>query len=94
MHDAFKTEPMKNAEEARKVASQKQREMLGAFTEVQFAMYAAHQNDFNPYHMRKLERVAETFSEALAELRDAEDHVAVAISASENVRSSSRTSVW
>lgn len=71
---------MTKADAARKAAAQKQREMLGSFAQVQFAMYAAHQAEFNPHTMRKLEIEVERFRDVLAELRDTEDHLVTAMS--------------
>lgn len=80
MHEAFQTDTMISTKEARAEAAKKQREMLGAFTEVQFAMYAAHQAEFNSHTMRKLEDLVNKFSKVLSELRETEDHLVNAMS--------------
>jgi hypothetical protein len=82
MHEAFRSDEMKKVQAARDVASQKKRMTLGAFAQIQFAMYDAHHADFNSHTMRRLEDEVKGFLEILGDLKNTEDHLMVALSGS------------
>jgi len=79
MHEAFRSDIAKKVQAARDEADQKKRMTLGAFAQIQFAMYAAHNADFNSHTMRILQKEVEEFLGILRELTSTEDHFVMAM---------------
>ena len=79
MHEAFRSETMKKVQAARDEAARKKRMTLGAFAQIQFAMYAAHSADFNSHTIRRLEEEVREFLTVLEDLKNTEDHFMVAL---------------
>ena len=65
---------------ARKEADHKKRMALGAFAQIQFAMYEANHVDFNSHTIRKLEEEVKNFLGILDDLKNTEDHTLVTMS--------------
>lgn len=86
MHEAFRSEAAKKVQEAHERAARKKREMLGAFAQIQFAMYDAHHAEFNSHTVRKLEDELRGFLGVLEDLKKTEDHLMVTMADSVNVR--------
>jgi len=80
MDDKFESEIAQRVKAARKEADHKKRMALGAFAQIQFAMYEANHVDFNSHTIRKLEEEVKNFLGILDDLKSTEDHALVTMS--------------